>query len=81
MEEEIEAVPVRGILTLEAVDGNIQVVRNEVQNKSHQSEPEPRPAPPRRDKQSASAEPREISEKMQPDPEELVQEVLELLKM
>merc|ERR1711892_1272331 len=30
-EEEIEAIPVKGILTLEAVDGNIQVVRNEVQ--------------------------------------------------
>jgi len=31
-EEELEAVPVRGILTLEAdVEGNIQVVRNEVQ--------------------------------------------------
>merc|ERR1719369_337595 len=30
-EEEVEAIPVKGILTLEAVDGNIQVVRNEVQ--------------------------------------------------
>jgi len=30
-EEELEAIPVKGILTLEAVDGNIQVVRNEVQ--------------------------------------------------
>jgi hypothetical protein len=30
-EEEIEAIPVKGILTLEAVDGNIQVVKNEVQ--------------------------------------------------
>jgi len=30
-EEEVEAIPVKGILTLEAIDGNIQVVRNEVQ--------------------------------------------------
>jgi len=30
-EEELEAIPVKGILTLEAVDGSIQVVRNEVQ--------------------------------------------------
>jgi len=30
-EEEIEAIPVKGILTLEAVDGNIQVVRKEAQ--------------------------------------------------
>merc|ERR1711963_128764 len=30
-EEELEAIPVKGILTLEAVDGNIQVVKNEVQ--------------------------------------------------
>jgi len=30
-EEEIEAVPVKGVLTLEAVDGNIQVVKKESQ--------------------------------------------------
>merc|ERR1712048_573033 len=30
-EEEIEAVPVKGVLTLEAVDGNIQVVKKECQ--------------------------------------------------
>merc|ERR1719495_2411375 len=30
-EEEIEAVPVKGVLTLEAIDGNIQVVRKESQ--------------------------------------------------
>jgi len=30
-EEEIEAIPVKGILTLEAIDGNVQVVRKEAQ--------------------------------------------------
>merc|ERR1712032_707899 len=30
-EEEIEAIPVKGILTLEAIDGNVQVVRKESQ--------------------------------------------------
>merc|ERR1712131_343014 len=53
-EEEIEAIPVKGILTLEAVDGNIQVVRKEAQSGSH--------------------EPREISEKMSsPQVEERIQ--------
>merc|ERR1719282_2035628 len=49
-EEEIEAIPVKGILTLEAIDGNVQVVRKE--------------------SQSASIEPREITEKMSPQVEE-----------
>merc|ERR1740128_775085 len=65
-EEEIEAIPVKGILTLEAVDGNIQVVRNEVQNKLNTVGDildVPRPLPPKREKQSASVEPREITEK------------------
>merc|ERR1719230_1568425 len=56
-EEEIEAIPVKGILTLEAIDGNVQVVRKE--------------------SQSASIEPREITEKMSPlrpqTPEERIQ--------
>merc|ERR1711915_786071 len=62
-EEEIEAIPVKGILTLEAVDGNIQVVKNEVQvtpevEERIQSRPlPPPPAPPRTlKKKSASIE-------------------------
>merc|ERR1711936_1527433 len=35
-EEEIEAVPVKGVLTLEAVDGNIQVVKKESQSASNE---------------------------------------------
>merc|ERR1711872_883513 len=35
-EEEIEAIPVKNKLTLEAVDGNIQVVREEAQSGSHE---------------------------------------------
>merc|ERR1712192_294871 len=31
LDEEEEAVPVKGILSLQAVDGNIRVVRNEIQ--------------------------------------------------
>merc|ERR1711881_746302 len=65
-EEEVEAIPVKGILTLEAVDGNIQVVRNEVQNKLSTVGDVldvPVPVAPRREKQSASVEPREITEK------------------
>jgi len=50
-EEEIEAVPVKGVLTLEAIDGNIQVVRKESQSGSH--------------------EPREITEKMSPADERI----------
>merc|ERR1719150_3415160 len=50
-EEEIEAVPVKGVLTLEAIDGNIQVVRKESQSGSH--------------------EPREITEKMSPGDERI----------
>merc|ERR1712045_539045 len=30
-DEEVEAIPVKGILTLEAIDGNIQVVKKEAQ--------------------------------------------------
>merc|ERR1712106_281076 len=75
-EEEIEAIPVKGILTLEAVDGNIQVVRNEVQSKLNtvgDMLDVPAPLPPKREKQSASVEPREITEKMTPDVEERIQ--------
>jgi len=72
MEEEMEAIPVKGILTLEAdLQGNIQVVRNEVQNKV--PEPEQQPLPPRREKQSSSVEPREITEMTSPGPEERIQ--------
>merc|ERR1719394_775926 len=49
-DEEVEAIPVKGILTLEAIDGNIQVVKKEAQSGSH--------------------EPREITEKMSPQVEE-----------
>jgi len=75
-EEEIEAIPVKGILTLEAVDGNIQVVRNEVQSKLStvgEVADGPVPVPPKREKQSASVEPREITEKVTPDVEERIQ--------
>jgi len=75
-EEEIEAIPVKGILTLEAVDGNIQVVKNEVQNKLNttgEGLDVPGPLPPKRDKQSASVEPREITEKITPEVEERIQ--------
>jgi len=75
-EEEIEAIPVKGILTLEAVDGNIQVVKNEVQNKINSAGDTleaPLPLPPKREKQSTSAEPREISEKVTPEVEERIQ--------
>jgi len=75
-EEEIEAIPVKGILTLEAVDGNIQVVKNEVQNKINSvgdTLEAPLPLPPKREKQSTSAEPREISEKVTPEVEERIQ--------
>merc|ERR1712106_278929 len=60
-EEEIEAIPVKGILTLEAVDGNIQVVRNEVQmtpdvEERIQSRPlPPPPAPPRTMKKKSAS--------------------------
>merc|ERR1712106_88296 len=68
----MEAIPVKGILTLEAdLQGNIQVVRNEVQNKV--PEPEQQPLPPRREKQSSSVEPREITEMTSPGPEERIQ--------
>merc|ERR1711872_126045 len=75
-EEEVEAIPVKGILTLEAVDGNIQVVRNEVQNKLSTVGDVldvPVPVAPRREKQSASVEPREITEKLTPEVEERIQ--------
>merc|ERR1711963_357910 len=49
-DEEVEAIPVKGILILEAIDGNIQVVKKEAQSGSH--------------------EPREITEKMSPQVEE-----------
>merc|ERR1711971_980835 len=59
LDEEEEAVPVKGILSLQAVDGNIRVVRNEIQSQPRemtekatpdpvQSRPLPNPpAPPR----------------------------------
>merc|ERR1719357_513586 len=75
-EEEIEAIPVKGILTLEAVDGNIQVVKNEAKNKINSvgdTLEAPLPLPPKREKQSTSAEPREISEKVTPEVEERIQ--------
>merc|ERR1711872_358059 len=75
-EEEVEAIPVKGILTLEAVDGNIQVVKNEVQNKLSTVGDVldvPVPVAPRREKQSASVEPREITEKLTPEVEERIQ--------
>merc|ERR1711990_1424399 len=55
LEEEEEAVPVKGILSLQAVDGNIRVVRNEIQNSQGEQ-----PQAPRREKQS---QPREMTEK------------------
>merc|ERR1712106_332807 len=61
---------------IEAVDGNIQVVRNEVQSKLNtvgDMLDVPAPLPPKREKQSASVEPREITEKMTPDVEERIQ--------
>merc|ERR1712241_1112040 len=72
-EEEIEAVPVKGVLTLEAIDGNIQVVRKESQNKFRTlgAEVSPQPLPPRRERQSGSHEPREITEKMSPEDERI----------
>jgi len=72
-EEEIEAVPVKGVLTLEAIDGNIQVVRKESQNKFRTlgAEVSPQPLPPRRERQSGSHEPREITEKMSPADERI----------
>merc|ERR1712233_101373 len=60
LEEEEEAVPVKGILSLQAVDGNIRVVRNEIQNSQGEQ-----PQAPRREKQS---QPREMTEKATPDP-------------
>merc|ERR1711936_63382 len=73
-EEEIEAVPVKGVLTLEAVDGNIQVVKKESQNKFRsfgEGTGASQPTPPRRERQSASNEPREITEKMSPGDERI----------
>merc|ERR1711988_608203 len=72
-EEEIEAVPVKGVLTLEAIDGNIQVVRKESQNKFRTlgAEVSPQPLPPGRERQSGSHEPREITEKMSPADERI----------
>merc|ERR1712233_134007 len=58
LEEEEEAVPVKGILSLQAVDGNIRVVRNEIQNSQGEQ-----PQAPRREKQS---QPREMTEKATP---------------
>merc|ERR1712227_47551 len=66
-DEEVEAIPVKGILTLEAIDGNIQVVKKEAQMSPQveeraispiQSRPLPAPpAPPRNlKKKSASVE-------------------------
>merc|ERR1711953_468944 len=60
LDEEEEAVPVKGILSLQAVDGNIRVVRNEIQNSQGEQ-----PQAPRREKQS---QPREMTEKATPDP-------------
>merc|ERR1719158_972587 len=60
LDEEEEAVPVKGILSLQAVDGNIRVVRNEIQNSQGEQ-----PQAPRREKQS---QPREMTEKVTPDP-------------
>merc|ERR1712233_154990 len=60
LEEEEEAVPVKGILSLQAVDGNIRVVRNEIQNSQGEQ-----PQAPRREKQS---QPREMTEKATPGP-------------
>merc|ERR1712013_382063 len=61
LDEEEEAVPVKGILSLQAVDGNIRVVRNEIQNNQGDQQPQA----PRREKQS---QPREMTEKATPDP-------------
>merc|ERR1712062_164835 len=61
LDEEEEAVPVKGILSLQAVDGNIRVVRNEIQNNQGEQQPQA----PRREKQS---QPREMTEKATPDP-------------
>merc|ERR1712222_154972 len=60
LDDEEEAVPVKGILSLQAVDGNIRVVRNEIQNSQGEQ-----PQAPRREKQS---QPREMTEKATPDP-------------
>merc|ERR1719342_1549365 len=73
----MEAIPVKGILTLEAVDGNIQVVRKEAKNKLRSqfgTDVSQQPLPPKRERQSGSHEPREISEKMSsPQVEERIQ--------
>merc|ERR1719208_190404 len=73
--EEIEAIPVKGILTLEAIDGNIQVVKKESQNQiSSPGEVSPdKPLPPKRERQTGSHEPREITEQMSPQAEERIQ--------
>merc|ERR1712172_70355 len=42
LDEEEEAVPVKGILSLQAVDGNIRVVRNEIQNSQDEQPQAPR---------------------------------------
>jgi len=65
LDEEIEAVPVKGILSLQAVDGNIRVVRNEIQPPTP-SQPDQLPIPPKREKQSS--QPREMTEKVPGDP-------------
>merc|ERR1719295_1784449 len=52
LDEEEEAVPVKGILSLQAVDGNIRVVRNEIQNNQGEQQPQA----PRREKQSQPRE-------------------------
>merc|ERR1712227_263876 len=70
-DEEVEAIPVKGILTLEAIDGNIQVVKKEAQNKVRSfGDAGAQPLPPKRERQSGSHEPREITEKMSPQVEE-----------
>merc|ERR1712037_858576 len=58
LEEEEEAVPVKGILSLQAVDGNIRVVRNEIQATPDpvQSRPLPNPPAPPRLKENKSVD-------------------------